>query len=122
MTIQECYQAIGGDYEQAVKRLSSEAMVRHFIGKFLEDDCLQKLREAIKAQNRKEAFCAAQTLESVSGNLSFFRLSRSVSALTESLRSECAAMPENAGALMKQVERDHASTAAAIRACLEAQA
>lgn len=119
MTIQECYRAMGGDYEQAVKRLSSEAMVRHFIGRFLEDGSYQQLCTAMKEKNRKMAYCAAQTLESVSGNLSFLRLFRSAYALTEALRLENDVIPESAGQLMKQVEQDYASTAAAIRLYLE---
>ena len=53
MTIQECSQAMGGDYEQAVKRLSSEAMVRRFIGRFLEDGSYQQLCAAMKEKKRR---------------------------------------------------------------------
>ena len=37
MTIQECYAALGGDYEEVLNRLYSEALVRKFIGKFSSD-------------------------------------------------------------------------------------
>ena len=119
MTIQECYQTIGGDYDQAVKRLSGERMIRRFIGKFLEDDTFEQLRSAMVEKNRAEAFFAANTLESVCGNLSFTRLYASVSALTEMLRAESDTIPDGARRLMEAVEQDHASTVAAIRICLE---
>ncbi|MDY4194581.1 MAG: hypothetical protein SOY03_09855 [Bariatricus sp.] len=63
MTIQECYQKIGGDYEAVLKRLMSPNLVRKFIGKFLEDDSYQKLCEEMDAGNREEAFRAAHTLK-----------------------------------------------------------
>ena len=37
MTIQECYKAIGGNYEDVLRRLPNEALIRKFTLKFLED-------------------------------------------------------------------------------------
>ena len=37
MTMQECYEAIGGNYEAVLGRLHSEALIRRFALKFLED-------------------------------------------------------------------------------------
>ena len=37
MTIQECYEAIGGNYEEVLGRLQREALIRKFTLKFLED-------------------------------------------------------------------------------------
>ncbi len=70
MTIQECYQKIGGDYEAVLKRLMSPNLVRKFIGKFLEDDSYQKLCEEMDAGNREEAFRAAHTLKGEIGRAS----------------------------------------------------
>ena len=119
MTIQECYQAIGGDYEQAIKRLSSEKMIRRFIGRFLEEDSFQQLYSAIAEKKQAEAFFAAHTLESVSANLSFDKLLASVSALAEIIRAVPDTIPDGAQRLMEEVERDYALTAASIRTCLE---
>ena len=38
MTIQECYQKLGGEFAQVEKRLPSVSLVRKFIIKFLDDD------------------------------------------------------------------------------------
>ena len=35
MTIQECYQKLGGDYAQVEKRLPSVSLIKRFITKFL---------------------------------------------------------------------------------------
>lgn len=68
MTIRDCYQAMGGDYEQAVRRLSGEKMVERFLARFLEDDSFPRLCGAMEERKRKEAFYAADALKDVSGN------------------------------------------------------
>ena len=37
MTIQQCYEKFGGDYEEVLGRFSKEAFIRKFIIKFLSD-------------------------------------------------------------------------------------
>ena len=37
MTMQECYKAIGGNYEAVLGRLHSEALIQRFTLKFLEE-------------------------------------------------------------------------------------
>ena len=36
MTLQECYAALGGNYDDAISRLRSERLVTKFVVKFLE--------------------------------------------------------------------------------------
>ena len=62
MTIQECYQKMGADYEDVLKRLYSESMIRKFARMFLDDDSYPKLEDALKKENVEEAFRAG-TLE-----------------------------------------------------------
>ena len=37
MTIKECYEQMGADYEDVLRRLGSEQMVERFARKFLEE-------------------------------------------------------------------------------------
>ena len=37
MTIKECYEKVGSDYDGVLKRLGSEALVKRFAVKFLND-------------------------------------------------------------------------------------
>lgn len=119
MTIQECYQALGGSYSQVKSRLSSDALIKRFIGKFLDDGSYAELCRAMEAGQREEAFRAAHTLKGVSGNLSLDRLYASASKLTELLRPEAAAIPGGAAALMEEVAADYLLTVNTIRAFLE---
>ena len=46
MTLQECYAALGGDYNEVLGRLYSEALVQKFVGKFLADQSFQLLSDS----------------------------------------------------------------------------
>ena len=74
MTIQECYKAIGGNYEDVLRRLRSEVLIRKFTLKFLEDQSYSLLKQALGDNNYEEAFRGAHTLKGVCQNLSFDRL------------------------------------------------
>ena len=74
MTIQECYEAIGGNYEDVLRRLRSEALIRKFTLKFIEDQSYPLLKQALGDNNYEEAFRGAHTLKGVCQNLSFDRL------------------------------------------------
>ena len=46
--MQECYEAIGGNYEAVLGRLHSEALIRRFALKFLEDQSYIQLKQALE--------------------------------------------------------------------------
>ena len=48
MTMRECYEAIGGNYEDVLGRLHSEALIRRFTLKFLEDQSYIHLKQALE--------------------------------------------------------------------------
>ena len=112
MTIQECYAALEGDYEEVLNRLYSEALVRKFLLKFLSDPSFQLLETSMQTGQHEEAFRAAHTLKGVSQNLSFTKLYASSNQLTEALRS---GWSQEAAGLVEQVKQDYEQTVAAIR-------
>lgn len=87
MTIQECYKKMGADYEDVLKRLYSEGMIRKFARMFLDDDSYPKLERSLKEENVEEAFRAAHTLKGVCQNLGFTNLYHPTYELTEVLRA-----------------------------------
>ena len=93
MTIQECYEAIGGNYEDVLGRLRSEALIRKFTLKFLEDQSYPQLKLALKNRNYEDAFRSAHTLKGVCQNLSFDRLYEVSHELTELLRDRTGEKP-----------------------------
>lgn len=82
MTLEECYTAMGANYQDVLKRFYKSDMIRRFVKMFLQDDSFRLLTDAMAKQDVKEAFRAAHTLKGVCLNLS----SPAV-ALTEILRA-----------------------------------
>ena len=113
MTIQECYAALEGDYQEVLGRLYSEALVRKFVGKFLDDKSFQMLAGGVRERNYEEAFRAAHTLKGVTQNLSFTKLYQSSHEITEALRMK---EYDRAAELLPKVEADYMRTVAAIQA------
>ena len=118
MTIQECYQKLGGDYAQVEKRLPGIHLIRRFIAKFLDDGSYPELCRAMEQGQTEEAFRAAHTLKGVSANLGFDRLTASSGELTELLRGRTDGIPTEAVPLLDIVRQDYELTADAIRAYL----
>ena len=61
MTMRECYEVIGGNYEAVLERLHSEALIRRFTLKFLEDQSYLQLKQALENKNFEDAFRGAHT-------------------------------------------------------------
>lgn len=86
MTVKECYEALGADYEGTLGRLCSEKLVQRFALKFLADASFSTLQKAMGEEDYEEAFRAAHTLKGVGMNLGFTRLLTVSDELTEELR------------------------------------
>ncbi|MCM1190733.1 MAG: Hpt domain-containing protein [bacterium] len=86
MTLKECYEALGADYEGTLGRLCSEKLVQRFALKFLTDESFSNLQKAMADENYEEAFRAAHTLKGVGMNLGFKKLYTISDVLTEELR------------------------------------
>ena len=112
MTIQECYQALEGSYDEVLGRLYSEALVKKFVGMFLADKSYQLLVDSMEAKNYDEAFRGAHTLKGVCQNLAFTKLYQSSHEMTEALRNKETGRAEE---LLARVELDYAQTYAAVK-------
>lgn len=87
MTLQECYAALGGDYEDVVARLRSDMLVQKFILRFLDDKSYDLFCTSMAEKNYEEAFRAAHTVKGICQNLSFTRLLKSSSEMSDALRN-----------------------------------
>jgi len=112
MTLQECYAAMGGNYEEVLGRLRSDRLIQKFVLKFMDDGSYQLLLDSMASQNYEDAFRAAHTIKGVCQNLGITRLLDSSSRLSEALRHGYT--PE-ADPLLEQVKADYASTVQAIQ-------
>ena len=113
MTIKECYEAMGADYQNVLNRFPNEAFIKKFVLKFLDDTSYANLKEALAAGNVEEAFRAAHTLKGVCLNLGFDNLYKASSAITEILRAGELARAKEA---FEEVEKQYNITVNAIKA------
>ena len=97
MTIKECYEQIGADYEDVHSRLRSDLLIRKFFLKFPDDKSFGQLKEALESGDREGAFRGAHTLKGVAQNLGFVPLYEAAHRLTEDLR------PEGRGAVPEEI-------------------
>ena len=112
MTLQECYAAMGGNYEDVMSRLRSERLVQKFVLKFLADGSYDLLCRSLEEKDYENAFRAAHTIKGICQNLSITRLGDSAARLTDALRG---GWTPGADALIEEVRRDYQNTVSAIR-------
>ena len=111
MNINECYQAMGADYEEVFGRLRSERLITKFVLKFPGDPSFSQLQSTLEEKNVEEAFRAAHTLKGVAQNLGFTQLYEATATLTEVLRA--GNLPEDDN-MMNAVAKEYERTVAAI--------
>ena len=112
MTLMECYQAFGGDYNSVTERLRGEERVAKFLRLFLRDDSYANLAAALDSGDNDTAFRMAHTLKGVCQNLALDRLYESSAALTEALRGGAHG---DVSGLWARVQQDYQCTVDAVQ-------
>lgn len=87
MTLQECYDIMGGDYTGILRRFRTESMISRFLKKLPADPNYAMLEEALDKQDYETAFRAAHTLKGLALNLGLTELADSSATLSDLLRS-----------------------------------
>lgn len=118
MTIKECYDLMGGDYEDVLNRLMTDKMIEKFLPKVINDKSYSLLCSALEEKDVKEAFREAHTLKGVCQNMSLKKLADSVSVLTEQLRDR-EEFGEDILPNFDRVKEDYAHTCECINKFLE---
>lgn len=86
MTAKECYELIGGNYEEALRRVMMDSMIEKLSAMFLDDKSYVGLVAAMEENDYDEAFKMAHTLKGVCQNLAYTALGSVSDELTEALR------------------------------------
>lgn len=128
MTLKECYDAFGGNYESVVGRLRKESMVQKFVLMFLKDDNLEALDKALPAGDYETAHRAAHSIKGNSLNLDFGKLGESSKELSDLLKPYDPKSPDHKTTppsdediqkmkeLLEDMRADYTKTRAAIQA------
>ena len=112
MNLKECYNSIGADYDDVIRRLMNERLVKKFVLKFLDDRSYEELHTELQAGHGEEAFRAAHTLKGVCQNLGFTSLYETAHEITEKLRGR---QTDGCEELMDRVTEEYERTVAAIK-------
>lgn len=107
MTVRECYEAMGADYEDVLGRLRKDERIQKFVLKLLNDKSYELLIHSMEAGDMNEAFRAAHTLKGVCQNLSITALYHSSAELADRLRGG-QEYGEDVEPLLDQVKKDYA--------------
>lgn len=114
MTLKECYESLGADFDKAVVRMcNKESMLLKFAMKFPSDPTYAALISAYEGGDMQTAFRMAHTLKGLCLNLGLDKLRESSSELTEALRDYENPAP-NASELFETVKRDYEATTTAL--------
>lgn len=119
VTVKECYDCIGGNYEEAKNRLLDDKRITKFLRMFTLDKSMQAITEALEKKDYAEAFNGAHSLKGVSQNMAFSRLSMEVEALTEDLRG--GSPSENVMNLYQETYTDYQLVMQTIKEFLDSQ-
>ena len=87
MNVKECYEMMNADYNEVMHHLGSEQMISRFLKKYIDNDEMPKLEEALKNCQYKDAFICAHNMKGYGLNLSLTEFTETSSTLCEALRS-----------------------------------
>ena len=86
MTLKECYESFGGNFDSVLSRLQREQLVEKFVYKFLDDKSFCLFITSMENRDFTEALRAVHTLKGICQNLSFTKLYESSSFATKALK------------------------------------
>ncbi len=112
MDIKECYEEMGGDYDDIFSRLKNVSLITKIVKKFNDDQSFQDLEQALKEKDVEKAFRAAHTLKGICLNLSFKQLTEDTVNITEILR---AGSFEGTDKLFKKIQKEYNKTVETIK-------
>lgn len=86
MTIQELYEKIGGNYDQAVRVMKSERLIDKYVRKLKNSGVDAMLAEAGASMDPTKLFESAHAMKGVCSNLGLDALAKAADEITEEFR------------------------------------
>lgn len=86
MTLQELYESIGGDYDQAIRVLRMDKLVDKHIRKLTKNGVIERLIAAGQTMDPTELFEAAHAAKGVCANLGLTKIADAASDIAEEYR------------------------------------
>ena len=124
MTLQELYESIGGDYEQAVRVLRVDKLIDKHIRKLTKNGVVDNLIAAGRDMDPTQLFECAHAMKGVCANLGLTQLADAASTLAEEFRpgNARALTDEQVAATLEEIDALYRKAAEGIRAYEQAGA
>lgn len=117
MSLEQCYEAMGGDLDGVRQRLMTDERILKFVPTFLDDDSMKTFRDSFSSEEYDVAYRAVHTLKGISRDLGFTPLYEISSRMQEALRKPEEGGERNlarANELLPQIEQTYQRTVDAI--------
>jgi len=117
MTLQELYQKMDADYEQAIRVLRMDKLVDKHIRKLTKNGVVDNLLKAGDGMDPAQLFESAHAMKGVCANLGLTKLSKAASDIAEEYRpgNTRSHTDEEVKAMLSQIAAMYQKTAEAIR-------
>jgi HPt (histidine-containing phosphotransfer) domain-containing protein len=110
MTVEQAYSVLGGDYNEVIRHLQSDDIIKSIVEMFIRSTTLNELMRAAESRDIQGVFDAAHSLRGVALNLSLTKLAESAGELTEALRGGTDPGQARIDELVGNVKRDYDKT------------
>lgn len=123
MTLEALYQAIDGDYEQALKVLRVEKLMDKHIRKLPQNKVFAALHAAGEGMDAEQLFENAHALKGVCSNLGLVKISEAASEIAEEFRpgSSRAMSDEQVKTIIRDIDAMYQKAVEGIRTYTEEQ-
>ncbi len=123
MTLEALYQAIDGDYEQALKVLRVEKLMDKHIRKLPQNKVFAALHAAGEGMDAEQLFENAHALKGVCSNLGLVKISEAASEIAEEFRpgSSRAMSDEQVKTIIRDIDEMYQKAVEGIRTYTEEQ-
>lgn len=116
MTVRECYESFGGDYDEVLSRLRKEERIVKYAGRFAAGDEYGKILDALASGDPDALFRSVHNMKGVAANLGFTPLFLSSDVLCEALRPGSAPVaPEERERMLREVRDAYARVLSALK-------
>lgn len=105
MTIRELYDAVGGDYDDFLKRIPREDLIGKLVVKYARSERFAELFAAYEAKDYKKVFDVSHTIKGMAANISFTEARNTMSEICEAVRN--GEPKEDIGPLLKTAETQY---------------
>ena len=86
MTIQQLYEKIGGNYDQAVRVMKKDKLIDKYVRKLKSSNVGEMLAQAGESMDPEKLFESAHAMKGVCSNLGLIALAEAADELTEEFR------------------------------------